>query len=283
LPAPIIIAAPAKINLYLHILGKRPDNYHLLESLVVFANVADSLQITPVEDFGLEIKGPFAGGVDIQNNSVRKAWELLQKYSGQPLGAKIILTKNLPVGAGIGGGSSDAAAALIGLNEMWDLNLPIEELQKIGLLIGADVPVCLVREASYITGIGEKIRKADMPPLYILLVNPLIYLSTAQIFSAGFKKFSAPATAGDFKSPAEVIEFLHATTNDLQENAIKTAPEIAEVLSLISEQTGCQISRMSGSGATCFGIFTDDAEMRMAALAISEKKKSWWVKPASFF
>ncbi len=279
-----MILAPAKINLYLHVTGKRPDSYHLLDSLVVFADAADELRIELAKDFSLEITGEFANLVDINDNSVKKAAESLQKYSGEQGSCKITLKKNLPVGAGIGGGSSDAAATLLVLNDLWKLNLSGGELQKIGLKIGADVPVCLARRSSVMSGIGEEIREIKLPPLNLLLVNPDVQVSTTKVFSMGFDKFSAPAAkVKNFDSLEELVRFLSRTRNDMEENAIKIAPEIAEVLLAISRQKGCLLARMSGSGATCFGIFDTVENSRAAAIAIGKEKKSWWAKATRTF
>ena len=184
--------APAKLNLYLHVTGKREDGYHLLDSLFCFASIGDNIKVSRSNEISLEIEGAFSGELqDCSNNSIIKAANLLKEKYGVSSGAKIVLEKNLPIASGIGGGSADAAATLLALNELWELGLATQELEDIALKIGADVPACLYRDALQVAGIGEKITKLGaMPQCYVLLVNPLKAVSTPAVFKNRVGDFS---------------------------------------------------------------------------------------------
>lgn len=277
--------APAKINLYLHVVGRRPDGYHLLDSLVVFAAVGDQLRAAPAADLRLTIDGPFATGLSAGDDNLvlRAARALAAEADGTP-GAQIRLTKNLPVASGIGGGSADAAATLQALNRLWNLRLPPKRLAEIGLALGADVPVCLAAKPSFFGGIGDEIeRTPPLPSAHLLLVNPGLPLATADVFRA---RARGPA-GGHYSAPARWMEpladvaalahLLSARTNDLADAAIALMPVIADAMREIDSAPGCLLARLSGSGATCFGLFAGAAESQAAADRIAAARPGWWV------
>lgn len=280
--------AAAKVNLTLHITGKRDDGYHLLDSLFVFVDVGDDIEVTPADDLSLILDGPFgpelSRDADTRDNLVIRAAQLLDTRRGQAdaetiKGARIRLVKNLPIAAGVGGGSADAAATLDAVSELWGLSLPRPEVMAIGLKLGADVPACIAATPVQVAGIGEVIVPApSLPAFHLVLVNPGIPLSTAQVF-AGLtpEMFSA---ANPLKGPVadvrELVAELGQRLNDLEAPAIKHVPQIAQVLKVLKRATGCQFSRMSGSGATCFGIFEDPTLAAEAAKKISASYPNWW-------
>ena len=272
---PIREAASAKINLALHVTGQRADGYHLLDSIVAFTEVGDEVVVEPAEHLSLTIEGPFAKGLDAgPENLVLRAARAL----GAGHGAKITLVKNLPVASGIGGGSADAAATLRALSRLW--RMPLPEPDAI-LALGADVPVCLSAEPARMTGIGEDIERLGPPPsLDFVLVNPGVAVSTAAIFRALPTKVN-PALPDDMPDLFETeawIGWLSRQRNDLLGPAVAEAPVIAEVLDALSALPGCLLARMSGSGATCFGLFSSTEAAEDAATAISDAHPDWWVK-----
>lgn len=280
----------AKVNLTLQVTGRRPDGYHELESLVVFAGVGDSLTLSAAEDLSLAIDGPFAAGLagEDDNLVLRAARALAERAPGEraAAGAQIRLTKNLPVASGIGGGSADAAAALRGLARLWNLSLPPAALAEAALGLGADVPVCLRGETVMMSGIGEVLQPvAALPPLWLLLVNPGVAISTAAVFKA-----LAEAREGRFSAPVEpqlppqglsaFFDWLQARPNDLQAPACALAPQVVEVLAALDDIDDCLLARMSGSGATCFGLFENEAAAGAAAVALAQNHPDWWLAPA---
>ena len=281
--AALRVAAPAKINLYLHVVGRRADGYHLLDSLVAFAAVGDDLAFTPAGDLSLTIDGPFAAdlGTDADNLVLRAA-RALAIAAGRAPAVAIRLTKRLPVASGIGGGSADAAATLRGLGELWNLRLPPDRLQTIALGLGADVPVCLAGLPSFFGGIGDEVAPAPpLPPAAIVLVNPGIPLATAAVFRArAAGRYSAPARwTAAVPEVGALATLLAARANDLTESAVALAPVIADVLADLERQPGCLLARLCGSGATCFGLFRDSAAAQSAATAIAAARSTWWVAP----
>jgi 4-diphosphocytidyl-2-C-methyl-D-erythritol kinase len=282
---PLVEQAWAKVNLTLQVTGRRADGYHELDSLVVFAGVGDELRFQPAggNDLTLAIEGPQAGPLlNEQDNLVLRAARALGRGSGVVAGAKIVLTKNLPVASGIGGGSADAAAALRGLCRLWNVRPPAAELEALALTLGADVPVCLRGDPVVMSGIGEKLLPvAALPPLWLLLVNPGVAVSTAAVFKARSGNFSrgADPTPPPLGLPA-LIRWLEARPNDLEAPALALAPEIGEVLQALRGLPQCLFARMSGSGATCFGLFEDETVARQAAEALSRRFPDWWVAPA---
>jgi len=257
----MIVTAPAKINLSLRVLGKRADGYHELESNVVFSEYGDLVAVSQADDLSIEIVGEFTSqlaGEPPENNLVWKTAIALQKRSGAKLGAHITLTKNLPIGSGIGGGSADAAATLRALVKLWNIDISEDELYKIGLKLGADVPVCLYGKPATMRGVGEDITPATTPAQkYMVLLNPLIHLSTAEVFSA---------FTGEKSS----------CTNDLQPAAIKKLPIIAELINAIKSTKNCKFAQMSGSGATCFGLYESEQDAKNAANQLKEIYREMW-------
>lgn len=276
------IFAPAKINLFLHVTGKRDDGYHLLDSLVVFANVGDTLRIVPADGLSLKLEGPAAGSLQAEsNNIVLRAAHALAGWAGIVPQAAITLIKRLPVSSGIGGGSTDGAATLRGLIKLWNITIGEDELMRLGLTLGADVPVCLRACSTRVTGIGEILE--DVPPLptvWLVLVNPGVAVSTPAVFKRRTGIFSPSAPFGHV--PVDVDDLAHMLShrhNDLMPPAITLAPVIDDVLAALAECPGCMLARMSGSGATCFGLFPDQAGAEQAAQAIA--RPAWWIAPAA--
>ncbi len=260
--------APAKINLTLHVTGQRADGYHLLQSLVVFADVGDRITVSPAQELSLTVTGPLSAGVptDATNLVLRAAREI------GVLGAEITLEKHLPAAAGIGGGSSDAAAALRALHQMTGVDLPKDQ----GLSLGADVPVCLRAQAALMEGIGEDISPMpELPPLPTVLINPRVDVPTPAVFKALICKDNpAMSVVPQNASFDEFCDWLADQRNDLQAPAIQHAPQITQVLEALQ---GARLVRMSGSGATCFGLYPDVSQAKAAAAAIQAAHPQWWV------
>jgi len=278
--------APAKINLFLHVGERRADGFHDLESLVVFAGTGDELSFEPAHELSLEIDGPF--GVDLgldPDNLVVRAARALAADVDRDLAAAITLIKNLPVASGIGGGSADAAAALRALARLWELPISDEELARIAVGLGSDVPVCLAGKASWMEGRGERVTAADgVPGVAAVLVNPRVAVPTVPVFKAlktrrGVGAVSHEVRARDVNG---LVTYLKLTSNDLQAPAIEIAPAIGKALSELSRMPGCLLWRMSGSGATCFGLFEDDDAAAMAAIALERSHPKWWVSATRF-
>ena len=277
----IRVSAPAKINLYLHVVGRREDGYHELDSLVAFADIADVVTAQPAVGLSLAIDGPFAAALagGAADNLVLRAASLLAARFGVTAGAALSLTKNLPVASGIGGGSSDAAAALRALQSLWNIATSPDELAALAARLGADVPVCLLARTAWLGGIGEVLAAApDLPPVAIVLVNPGIALSTPSVFNARSGAFSAPGRfAEEIPDAAALAAALRRRRNDLAAPAIGLVPAIGEVLARLGACDGALLARMSGSGATCFALFADDAAARAAAARLAGERPGWWV------
>lgn len=275
--------APAKVNLYLHVTGRRADGYHELDSLVAFADVGDRLVAAPDARISLTIDGPFAGGLgDTDDNLVMRAARLLGEKASSRKGAALRLTKNLPVASGIGGGSADAAAALRALNRLWDLGMPPDALAELALPLGADVPMCVHSRPAYAGGIGETLSFIEAPPLHAVLVNPGVAVSTPDVFRAREGAFSAaPARLAALPSADAFAQFLAGTRNDLEAPARRIAPAIGRTLDQLNALDEVMLARMSGSGATCFALFpTRDAAERAAAL-VRRREPAWWAVAAT--
>jgi len=270
----IVELAPAKINLTLHVTGQRDDGYHLLDSLVMFTALGDSVNVAPADVLSLTIDGPFAGDLNVGNdNLVLRAARAFDYTEG----AAITLTKNLPVASGIGGGSADAAATLRALSSLWDI--PVPDADTI-LGLGADVPVCMTPDLTRMRGIGDEIETfGPAPILDILLVNPNVAVSTAVVFNGLSNKSNAPMgdTVPDAFDTDDWIEWLRTQRNDLQTSAESAAPIIRKVLDALSAQNGCTLARMSGSGATCFAFFENTEARDSAAKTLRHKHPDWWV------
>jgi 4-diphosphocytidyl-2-C-methyl-D-erythritol kinase len=274
------VDAPAKINLALHVVGRRPDGYHLLESLTVFTGFGDRLSIEKAEADAFSASGPFADDVPLdEDNLVVAARERLRAafplFDCPPV--SIRLEKNLPIASGLGGGSSDAAAALVALSKEWEIPATKPELARLCPALGADVPMCLAQEPLIATGVGEKIALVPgFPALSLVLVNPGVPVATPQVFRslASFENPGLPPLPSPLGFDA-LIGWLDKTRNDLEPTARKIAPEIGKALDEIAA-SGALISRMSGSGATCFGIYRNEAEARGAARHISRERPGWF-------
>jgi 4-diphosphocytidyl-2-C-methyl-D-erythritol kinase len=283
----LTLRARAKINLYLHVIGRRADGYHLLDSLVVFADIGDRLRIEPSDSLSLTIDGPFGAGLSASSDNLvfRAAHALAAALAEKGLpagGAALRLSKHLPVASGIGGGSADAAAALVGLSRLWRVPEGTVDLAQIGLLLGADLPVCLAARPCFMGGIGEALDPVPaLPPAYMLLVNPRVAVSTPSVFKARRGAFSKPARWQDaLPDAAALAARLDRCSNDLEAPAIELEPAIGEVLSALRHLPGGLIARMSGSGATCFGLFAEAEEAREAAARLGVEHPSWWVASA---
>jgi len=274
------VQAPAKVNLFLHVGDRRPDGFHDLQSLVVFTRTGDELSFSPSEGFKLDIEGPFANALTSDpDNLVLKAARALAAHAGMQDGAHIVLTKNLPVASGIGGGSADAAAALRGLAKLWKLNLPHDVLHKIGETLGSDVPVCVESNSAWMEGRGENVTElSGIPKVPIVLVNPGVAVSTGKVFAALKERRGVGLPRPPkMQNAADLATYLKTTGNDLEAPARGIAPIIGEVLDALAAQPGALLSRMSGSGATCFGMFENTSAAQNASTAMRARQRSWWV------
>jgi 4-diphosphocytidyl-2-C-methyl-D-erythritol kinase len=275
-------AAPAKINLFLHVGTRRADGFHALQSLAVFTGLGDVLEMEAAADLSLSIQGPFAKALEGEGDNLvlRAARSLLQDAAAGSARARLTLTKNLPVASGIGGGSADAAAALRGLSRLCGASG--NGLHEIAAKLGSDIPVCLDSLAAFMEGRGEVLRAVQsMPLLPMLLVNPGVQVPTKDVFATLETRSGVEMTlpGGRFQDTADLLRFLDATRNDLEQPAIKLRPVIGEVLAAIAALPGALLARMSGSGATCFGIFADDDCCRRAAMILEQAQPNWWVAP----
>jgi 4-diphosphocytidyl-2-C-methyl-D-erythritol kinase len=272
-PPDLTELAPAKINLFLLVTGKRADGYHLLDSLVVFAGAHDRLSVAPSAALSLTFGGSFGASLAAHaDNLVLRAATSLAAATGVRAGARLHLEKNLPIASGIGGGSSDAAAALRLLSRLWGVATP----EGLAATLGADVPVCLDPRPRRMSGIGEVLAPSPtLPEGGIALVNPGVALPTAAVFRARETAFSLPARLPPgWPDMAALADGLATFGNDLQAPAIALCPPIATVLASLSSQPGCRLARMSGSGATCFALF--DTKAQAAAAAAAASRHGWW-------
>lgn len=279
----------AKVNLSLRVVGRRADGYHDLESVVAFADCADRLTLEPGGELKLATTGPLAAACgDTSDNLVFKAARLLaEAVPGLKLGA-FALDKVLPVAAGIGGGSADAAAALRLLARLNDLSLDDPRLQKVALATGADVPVCLFSRACDMTGVGEQLLPLKLPSMPCVMVNPRVPVATKDVFQAlGLRNgellvgatsvLGAPAWPEEGGSIADWVAVLESVPNDLEPPALRIEPVIGEVLEALRSSAGVKLARMSGSGATCFAIYGAANEAHAAAEKIGHDHPGWWV------
>ena len=277
---PVEELAPAKINLDLHVTGRRADGYHELDSLTAFAAFGDHVVLHEHDRLELELCGPFAGALAAEpDNLVLRAARRLAAIAGCPATVRITLEKRLPVAAGLGGGSADAAAVLRGLNRLWRLGMVPADLAALAAGLGADVPVCLAGRTARMQGVGEQVEPWDgLPPLAVLLVNPNLPLATAAVFGA-LEAIGEPAGRAwpPPREPETFLAWLRASANHLEAPAGRLLPQVQGVLALLAAQEGCALARMSGSGATCFGLFTTAAGRDAAAAAIGRARPGWWL------
>ncbi len=281
--------APAKVNLALHIIGRRTDGYHLLESLVVFPDIVDHLTFENAPDFSLVLDGPYIDGLINLNQQDHIIKIALDKFSQTQQitnqGVRIHLTKNLPISSGIGGGSSDAATTLLALNQLWQCHLQQEALEKIAIMIGADVPVCLTKKPTIISGIGEKLSNlSSFPSGAIVLVNSNKLLSTPKVFAnlKNSQNAALPEISDNFSDFSTLMNWLSKTRNDLESSAIELEPEIQTIKLELLNQKHCEIARMSGSGATYFGLFQNYEDAQQACQNLQKKYPNWWIKAGKF-
>jgi 4-diphosphocytidyl-2-C-methyl-D-erythritol kinase len=283
---PVTAFAPAKINLYLHVTGRRADGYHLLDSLVAFADIGDRVTAEPAAGLSLEVSGPEAASLApaADDNIVLLAARLLADHCGIAVGATLHLHKNLPVAAGIGGGSADAAAVLRALSELWRVSVDEATLVALAARLGADVPACVRGRAVWVGGIGERVEPAAaLPHAGILLANPRKALPTAAVFAARRGSFG---DAGRFepipRNAVGLAQILAPRRNDLTDAAIGLVPEIRTVLARLGALPGVLLARMSGSGATCFALFRDRAAAVRAHDALVAVEPFWWSAVGGF-
>ena len=273
----------AKVNLFLEVTGVRADGYHDLESLIVFAGLGDRLDFAPADELIVTSHGDFAAALPSgEDNLVVRAARVLAETAGVPAEAEIRLHKRLPVAAGLGGGSADAAAALEGLAKLWDLRLGPGDLARLAAGLGADVPVCLEGRPALVRGVGDLVeRPPPLPAAWLVLANPGLALSTREVFEARDDGFSSPRRWRDLAvDAADLAECLSGYDNDLEEPARRLCPEIGRVLGALSETPGVLLARMSGSGATCFGLLATGEDAKAVAAGLTERHASWWVAAA---
>jgi 4-diphosphocytidyl-2-C-methyl-D-erythritol kinase len=277
--------AAAKVNLYLHITGRRADGYHLLDSLVAFADIGDRLAARPAASLALELSGPEAAALGDagEANLVLRAARLLADHAGIAPAAVLHLEKNLPLASGLGGGSSDAAAALRALSTLWRVSVDEAALGRLGLSLGADLPVCLYGRSAWVGGIGDEIEAApELPTAGILLVNPRRRLPTAAVFAARQGLFGATGRFSPMPRDAlGLADALRSRRNDLTEAAIGLIPEIAAVLAALGGLDGALVARMSGSGASCFALFFDRAAAAASGARLAPAHPQWWCAAGS--
>lgn len=268
------IFAPAKINLSLHVTGQRSDGYHMLDSLVVFVDVGDQISAEAANETTLAVSGPFAQGVPTNGqNLVVKAAEA----SGLPMA--LTLDKHLPPSSGIGGGSADAAATLRAAMRLGGAQMTKDH----AVLLGADVPVCLASKSTRMQSIGDVLTPVTLPALHLVLVNPRVEVPTPDVFARLERKDNPPMpkVLPRWPDSLAVVDWLGTQRNDLQDPAAKVAPEVAAVLVALALSPEVLLARMSGSGATCFGVYPDRSSADAAAAQLSHSNPWWWVKAAS--
>ena len=284
--------APAKVNLYLRVVGRRDDGYHLLDSLVAFAGLADRLEAEAAGDLSLQLDGPFAYPLAVEvgdDNLVLRAARLLGVRMGVVPRARLRLTKNIPVGAGLGGGSADAAAALRVLSTLWQVEPADADTADIARELGADVPVCLAARTASVSGIGERVEAAPgLPACGLLLVHPLVPLPTAAVFRALAQRMPSPPPAASLtilRMPDTVTGLAQALAtrgNDLTEAAVSMVPQIGTILATLHATPGCRYAAMSGSGAACFALYDDVMTAEAARLDVEQAHPAWWTYAGAF-
>ena len=266
--------AYAKVNLALHVTGLRADGYHMLDSLVVFAGVGDRITCDAAATLALKITGPYAASLPItDDNLVLRAARLMSSARG----TAITLDKHLPIASGIGGGSADAAATLRALSRLWDIPLP-----ALSIALGADVPVCISQSPRRMQGVGDVLSAVPvLPECHLVLINPGLAVSTPDVFKALTRKDNPSMPQIPLFTPvSDFTAWLAQQRNDLQAPAMALVPEIATVMQALSAQQGCHLARMSGSGATCFGLFATQSDAAVAARGILADHPNWWVRAA---
>ena len=270
----IKVTAHAKVNLTLHVVGQRANGYHEMQSLVCLTEFGDQIHLTPAVNFSFQVIGPYAAGIPVdESNLVVQATKFMAKKHSKTLDCQIILEKNLPMASGIGGGSSDAAAVMRALSQYWSVPLPnADEL----MALGADIPVCLTTGLTLMEGAGEDVTQLSAAPNWgLVLVNPNVGVSTPAVFKALNSKHNPPMQ--NVAENCVDITWLGDQRNDLEPPAIAMVPEVVAVVDAISATLHCQMARMSGSGATCFGLFANTEHANAAAERLQGAHPNWWV------
>jgi 4-diphosphocytidyl-2-C-methyl-D-erythritol kinase len=280
--------APAKINLTLHIRGRREDGFHLIESFVAFGDVGDEITVRSHDGFDLNLSGPFVRQLQNEDNNIalEAAKSFVNGFRDCLPGVQVDLVKNLPIAAGMGGGSSDAAAVIRALAYLVDVTVSRTAAGQLAIGLGADVTVCLDPQASFMSGVGNIVTPLPaLPEIHAILVNPNIKMLTGAVFAAlavpgairrdeeGLKPEHA------FLDARDLVAFVGSCRNDLEAPALRMCPEISDVREALLAQDGCLLARMTGSGATCFGLFANSEQARRGAEDICKKASNWWVKP----
>ena len=279
--------APAKINLTLHVKGRREDGFHLIESFVAFADVGDEITVKSHDGFDLDVSGPFAAPLRTEENNIAldAAIAFVNGFRDCLPGVHIDLVKNLPIAAGMGGGSSDAAAVIRALAYLVDINVSRTAAGQLAIGLGADVTVCLDPQASFMSGVGNLVTPLPaLPEVHAVLVNPNIKMLTGAVFAA----LAVPGAIRrdelslkpehPFSDIHDLVGFVSSCRNDLEAPAIRMCHEIADVQEALLGSGGCLLARMTGSGATCFGLFEDKEKAQRSAETIYKKAPDWWVK-----
>jgi 4-diphosphocytidyl-2-C-methyl-D-erythritol kinase len=276
----VVLTAPAKVNLALHVTGRRADGYHFLDSIAVFADIGDRVEIAQADRLTLSVNGPFGTHApgDESDLAHRAATAFFEHTRIAPR-AEIQIEKNIPAGAGLGGGSADAAAVLAGLNRAYDAGLPGRTLRALGLRLGADVPMCIAGHALRARGIGEEIEPLrGWPALPLVLVWPGRAVSTADVFWTLTRRDNPPLGEPPKGSTLDTVAaYLAAARNDLELTALAIAPEIGEVLARLRATPGCLLARMSGSGSACFGLYADMHDAKAGAKQLRSERPDWWI------
>ncbi|MEK9692098.1 MAG: 4-(cytidine 5'-diphospho)-2-C-methyl-D-erythritol kinase [Rhodospirillaceae bacterium] len=274
--------ARAKINLSLLVTGRKSDGYHTLDSIIFFVSFCDRLSYRIDKEVSLDISGPFGDPLgNGRNNLIIQAAEAFKNKCQLNTGVAITLEKNIPVSAGLGGGSANAAMTLLALNELYQTGLSFASLAEIGLTIGADVPVCLFGETARVQGIGEKIQPFDFPHKFgVVLVNPRIPISTARVFSRFNSDFSEVMSTDTLSELSEMQNFssFKMLKNDLELPATQLCPEISEVLAALRSEDDCIVAGLSGSGPTCFGLFQTCEEAERVVGRLRKWNTNWWLE-----
>jgi 4-diphosphocytidyl-2-C-methyl-D-erythritol kinase len=286
------VRAPAKLNLFLNVVGRRPDGYHEIDSLFAFCGLADEISIQPGDALAFgPPAGPFGDGVEAdERNLAMRAAALLRAESGAAAGAGIALTKSVPVAAGLGGGSADAAATLLALNRFWGLNWPLARLESLAAALGADVPACLRTGPVYARGIGERLEDAPpLPACGILLVNPRVATPTPAVFRAFRERNpiimprALPLLPDRFEDLPSLVAAIRPRGNDLLPAAIAVTPVIATVLEALHALPESAHSGLSGSGATCFALFETVETAKEAEARLLRDRPGWWTWAGGWF
>jgi 4-diphosphocytidyl-2-C-methyl-D-erythritol kinase len=267
--------APAKINLSLLITGKREDGYHLLHSLICFANLGDDIIITPADNFKFTQESEFKNLPKSSNNLIVQTAHKMAETFNKPLNCHLHLIKKIPIGAGLGGGSSDVAVTIKALLKFWNITPENDQLQKFSLSIGADVPVCYYAHPCIFEGIGEIITPLpSLPRVHAVLIYPNQFCSTPEVFKNYNGEFSDTP-----EIPKNIWTYLEQNGNDLTSSAIQNIPAIQDILNILEKTGHCKLSRMSGSGSCCFGIFENENQAKQVAEKIQKERPNWWVRP----